>query len=247
MEFGIRGASNVLLLSLATNEPVMFLPQITFSHLNMEGNFVPSTGGRQGMNLVAWNENSQANFRIRTPIFSMKFLKISSGSSLSNKEIFVHEIESLEIDEDNKVKLKFIPSDKKSFFIFELNVSGQQIVKKLLETDYSIDEDVITITASLASDWVLVYYYHKTLLEIVEIGKSVNSGYYSLIGETTIYNQNTTEEELLKFQFPKIEIQYQFDLQMLNAENPDQFFAMDCAALVDNPEDMILLRLMKIV
>ena len=80
MEFGIRGASNVLLLSLATNEPVMFLPQITFSHLNMEGNFVPSTGGRQGMNLVAWNENSQANFRIRTPVFSMKFLKISSGS-----------------------------------------------------------------------------------------------------------------------------------------------------------------------
>lgn len=247
MEFGIRGASNVLLSRIVDSEPVIFLPQVTFSHLNMEGNFLPSKGGKQGMNLIAWNENSQANFRIQTPVFSMKFLEISSGSSLVDKEDFIHEIQVLEIDEENKVKLEFIPSNKKPFFIFELNTSGKQIINKLLEKDYSIDEDVITITASLVGDWILVYYYHKILLEIVKIGKTANLGYYSLIGETTIYNQNTAQEELLKFEFPKIEIQYQFDLQMLNAENPAQFFTMDCIALIESPEDMILLKLMKII
>ncbi|MFA6711176.1 MAG: hypothetical protein WCS33_00470 [Candidatus Caldatribacteriota bacterium] len=245
MEFGIRGASNVLLSKYGNKEPILFLPEITFTDINLEGEFVPSKGGQQGMNLIAWNENAEATFRIRTPIFSMEFLEITAGSELVTKETFIHEIQVLQLDEDNKAKLKSSPSNKRPIFVFELNVSGRQITNKITEKNYVIDGDEITVTTSLTGDWILVYYYHKTSIQIVEIGKFVNMGYLSLLGETEIYNQDSGNTEFLKFDFPKIEIRQQFNLQMLNATNPDQFFFMDCVALIENPEDKVLLRLMK--
>lgn len=247
MEFGIRGTSNVLISRLSDEDPIIFLPNVSFSGIHVEGEFVSSRGGEGGMNLIAWNENVKADFRLTTPIFSMNFLSITTGSTLNVKEGLIHETEILECDEENKIKLKSIPSDKKPLFIFELDKSGRQIVNKISKENFEQDGDIIEILVSLAGDWVLVYYYHKTTIEQLQIGKPENLGYCSLVGDTIIYNRNTAESESLKFEFPKIEIKNQFDLNILNADNPNQYFVMDCSAVVKDSKDKVLLRMAKTV
>jgi len=242
MEFGIHGNANLVLLD-HTSKPVLFLPQVLFSNIDFQGAYVDASGGQQNMQLMGWSESATANFAIHTPIFSMRLLEIASGSLLNRVSQTVHSIDIIELDLENKGKLDFLPLDNKPFFVFELNPSGKQVASEIQSDDYSMDDKEITITKQLAGDWILVYYYYTSEVDMVEIGKFMNKGYFTIVGETVVHNKETGEEVLLKFEFPKVSIKNHFDLDMLNANNPDQVFIIVCSAVVEGSKDKVLARI----
>ncbi len=241
MEFGVQGLSNVMLLDYVTKSPILFLKEVLFTNIGLVGDLVKQKGGEQGLNLMAWNNKSDATFTIHTPIFSMKFLEVSAGADFYQKEQIVAEVELLEV-EDDKATLKYEPIESKEFFIYEMDKSARNMLDQVI--DYDLDGQDIILETSISNEWILVFYYHKDQYNINNIGKFINRGFYTLVGTATLYNQNEAKEEELKFEFPKVQINQQFNLQMLNSKNPNQIFSIECTALIESTNDKTLLRLM---
>lgn len=245
MEFGIHGNASILLLEASTSTPVLYLPEVLFSNIHLEGVYTKASGGEQNMQLLGWNDSAAADFLINTPVFSMKFLELAAGSSLQTTTEPIYQIDILELDTENKAELNFQPLATKPFFVFELNVSGRQVVDNIVEADFTLNDQEITIDKDIAGDWILVYYYYTSEIEKVKIGKFINQGYFKILGQTIIYNQDTGEEEVLKFEFPRVNIRHQFNINMLNANNPEQVFTMFCTAIADDSKDKMLAKIFK--
>lgn len=242
MEYLIKNMANILLLDYETKEPLLFIPEALFSNINLSGELKSSRGGTEGLTLISWNSGASVSFLLQTPILSMEFLEISTKGKLNKGKFLTHEIEVIELDSEGRGELKYTPSEEKDIYIFSLDKSGRFIKKPIFH--YDLEENILKDLQPKA-DWFLVFYYHKAFCQKLDIGKTMMSGYYSIIGNVNIYNKETSETEVFKFEFPKINIEQLIDLNLLNSSNPNQRFNLQCQALVENEKDKVLLRLVK--
>ena len=244
--YGVHNVGNVLILEYMTKKPVLYLPEVTFSGIDLENEFKHESGGHQGMSLIGWNAAPDAKFTIQTPVLSMKFLELAAAGDIESNTSLLHEVEVLDLDSNHAAKLSFEPSQSNPIYVFAVDTSGRQILQEI--TVYSLSTDngkhYITLSNPVASGLIMIFYYTTDTADVLNLGPEVNKGYYTLIGETGIYNEQTANEEQLKFQFPKVQIIQSFNLKMLNAKSPNQMFAIICHALKDEKEK-VLFKLMK--
>ncbi len=240
MEYTVQGYSQVTVLEYLSRKPVLFFPEAHFANVGIEGTAVVGSGGQQSLDLIAWNDGNKGKFILYSPTFSMKFLELAAGSDLQEKTESFTKSETIEI-QSNTIVLNDIPDIGKLLKIYKLEADGKTINSEL--TINTIDDNTITLMGN-NDGWVLVVYEVSISAEIIDIGKSVNKGYYSVLGTSVLYSKEEDKEELY-FEFPKVSIHNNFDIKTLNARNPDSYFVLTCEALADEKFNKSLLRIIK--
>jgi hypothetical protein len=240
MEHGIRGFSDVVISKYKDREPVLYLSEVVFTNIVTEGDYKVASGGQDGFDLLGWNTSSKSQFIIKTPVFSMNFLEMSAGGELQKQETLIHEVETIELDDTDTFDLSYLPVLTEVFKIYLMDKTSRIIVQEIEMKE--IDEKTITLKSSY-NNWIMIIYTYEKEAEIVNIGKFINKGFYTLYGKTTLTSLSTSSESVLYFHFPKVEIIHSFDLKMLNSSSPNQFFNIHCNAI---KEDGSLVRLIKV-
>ena len=240
MEYVVQGNSELVILNYETKEPVLYLPEAHLTHIDIEGDYRTTSGGTQGLDLLGWNRAAGDTFVIYTPLLSMKLLELSSGSQLQvNNNQLTTEVEQIEINNSATFETTYPPESIK---VYQLNQSGYSILSKLVVDN--IDEATVTLS-STTDGWLLVIYETISNIEELAIGKFINKGFFTIIGEVDIYNRNDATKEQLKFEFPKVNIVNSFNVKVLNNIDTGQVFTMQCQALVEDSIDKSLIRIIK--
>jgi len=240
LEYVAQNATELVILDYATQEPVLYLPEAHLANLDVAGDYKLTSGGQQGLDILGWNRASGNSFVIYTPLLSMKFLELSTGSTLKNKtNDTITEIEQIEVDNTDEFETSY-PIE--SIKVYQLNQSGRNILSKL--TVESFDDTIVTL-ASATDGWLLIVYETISNTQELLIGKFQNKGFFSLLGEIDVYNRNDAIQEKLKFNFPKIDIINSFNVEILNNTDTNQMFAIQCQALVEESIDKSLIRIIK--
>ncbi len=240
MEYTVQGYSQITILEYISRQPVLFFPEAHFASLGIQGAAVDEGGGKQNLDLIAWNEGNKGQFILYTATFSMKFLEVAAGSDLQEKEEFFTRTETIEI-EDNTITLEDTPNTDNLLKIYKLEADGKAINSEL--TIDSISDNIITLSGS-NSGWVLVVYETSINAEVLNIGKSINKGYYTIIGSSTLYSKEEEQSELY-FEFPKVSIRNNFDIKALNSGDLESYYTLTCEALADEKFNRSLLRIIK--
>jgi hypothetical protein len=241
MEYVIQGYSQVTILEHTTKTPVLFFPEAYFTNIQLESKNKIGSGGQQGLDLIGWGTESEGKFLIYSPIFSMKFLELMSGSDLKNMEYSFIETELQEIN-NNTITLLNLPDTESDIEVYQLNSSGKQIMGQIIISN--IDGKEILLDGN-SDGWALIIYRIKEEVEIIDVGKIINKGYYSIVGNVQIYDNISAESQLLRFEFPKVIINNNFNIKVLNSRNPEEIFTLHCHALVEEKIDKSLLRIIK--
>jgi len=242
LEYSIQGDSQIVIMEYQTKKPLLYLPEGHMTHIEIENDARVSSGGEQGLSLLGWNRNASDGFIVYTPLFSMKFLELASGTVLEDASGNITEIETVEMNSNKTVSLNYNIDITKPYYVYQLNSSGRNMTN-LLEIDNVVD-NVITLKNN-ASNWVLVVYQTIGNIERLDIGKFINKGFYSMSGTTEVYNRNDSSKELLYFEFPKISIEHSFNIKILNNTDTGQVFSMRCQALVEESINKSLIRIIK--
>lgn len=228
MEYVIQGCSDVVIKNYKNQFPILYLPEAFLSSIHSEGEYKTSSGGKQGMSLIGWNTENDSHFVIQTPTITMQILEMTAGGSRESQIKIVNTMERIEGIGSNTITLSHFPIDVSSIQVFRLSQSGNTIATPL-EVD-NLNGKSLTLTTS-ENDWILVLYSFNGEVDEINIGKFKNQGYCIIEGITDIYNENTGVSEKLYFKFPKVEISPNFNIQMLNNNNPDYLFNIYCNAL----------------
>ncbi len=241
-EFLLQSSSNCILIDKKTNEPVLYIPQANFSQIAIDKNYVAAKGGRQQFpRIIGWDYSGDGSFIVTSSSFSLAFLEVAAGGLKRIEEDFYYNMETYTPQGyDNPKKLEREQIDEDSIKVYWLNSSGKQISG--ICNDYSFDpyENELTIDNPILGHDVLVFYQNKANIESLYFGNFKKDNVYSLVGNFEIYNENTSEKEILFFEFPKIQILHTLDLRILNSDNPDQVYGIKCQAFVDTQKGVIL-------
>lgn len=244
MEYAIKGKTRVVFLDYQTKTPILYLPNVFMGHVEVEGVHRTTSGGEQGLDFLGWNRNAGDSFILYTSLFSMKFLEMTAGSLLEEKQEIIKEIQHFELNEaTDEIELDYTPLKIEKTFVYQLNSSGRYIEKQI--NINTISDNNLTLEENVDHSVVVIY---DTLanVEKVDIGKFLNKGFISIVGDTDIYNRDTGEKEKLYFEFPKININNSFNVKMLNSdEQMNQMFTMECQALVEEKIGKSLVRIIK--
>ena len=241
MEHSIQGYSQVTILEYVNKTPILFFPQAFFTSIDMKGESRIGSGGQQGLDLIGWNTENNGTFLIHTPMFTMKLLEVIAGTKVKEINESFMEVEVSEID-NNTITLLNTPFRADLMQIYQLDSTGKFISNSIAIG--SVDDTVVTLNGNY-DGWALVTYYIQEEIDLLEIGKFNDEGYYTIIGSLEMYNKLTTITETLRFEFPKVIINNSFDIKTLNNRNPDEVFTLNCQALIEDKMNKSLLRIIK--
>ena len=227
MEYAIQGCSNVVIKKCKDQSPVLFLPQAFLTNIHTEGEYDVSKGGEQGLSLIGWNSQNEGSFVIKTPTISMQILEMTAKAHRQTLTKLVNANEEVQGDGSNTLKLSRPPANP-NIQVYRLSPSTKTILSSLAVID--IDDDIITLEEN-ESNWALVLYQYSAIVDQLDIGKFMNSGYYTIQGMTDIYNEITGVQEKMYFEIPKADIVPSFNMSLLNNANPDHLTHIQCVAL----------------
>jgi len=240
-EYLIQGYSQISILEYVTKKPVLYFPEAHVANIQVESNSRIGSGGKQNLDLIGWNTEGDGQFVILSPIFSMKFLEIAAGSEIKERSHIFMEMETQMI-ENNEIILVNIPAENKEIKVYQLNSSGKLILDEI--DIANINENTLELNGN-HSGWALIFYYIEDTVELLDIGKFVNKGYYSVIGNFEIYNNVSAEKEILRFEFPKVLINNSFNVKLMNNRNPEEVYMLQCQALLEEEINKSLLRIIR--
>lgn len=240
-EYLIQGYSQISILEYTTKKPILYFPEAHVANMKIESSSRIGSGGQQGLDLIGWNSQADGQFLILSPIFSMKFLEIAAGSEIKEQSHIYMEMET-HLIENNTIALTNVPVENTEIKVYQLNSSGKLILNEI--SIDNVDSNIVELTGE-HSNWALILYYVQDNVELLDIGKFVNKGYYSIIGNFEIYNNISAEKELLKFEFPKVLINNSFNVKVLNNRNPEEVYILQCQALLEETINKSLLRIIR--
>jgi len=173
---------------IVPGETIVKFDKIQIAGFNEVSSRVSANGGYGNRARVFWDNTRELRLTFSQGVFSHDQFALLYNSRLlesgGNNFIDITERENLESDEEGKVTLKYTPSHEDLVFVYEA-----QTCTKI--TDFSIEENVITISEPFI-DLVIDYSYTYTNgARLFKIGKRLINGFVELEGRTRIKDDTT--------------------------------------------------------
>jgi hypothetical protein len=218
--FGSREVCDVTFYN-ANNEPVLFLDTLKLSNMSNEAERTYITGGRGNPRLLAFDYNRTATFEISDALMNPKSIALQAGTEVEYTPQTIHMREVVDI-EGGSVTISQDPNSDVRLYAttdgYNFNVEDSETVTAPVGT---------TLTTALTGTKAIAYYtFEKSeAIEKWTIRSDRFSGFYKVVGDTTIINYETKAEEAWQIVIPQAKINSAFEITM-EAEGDASVFDM---------------------
>lgn len=218
--FGSREVCDVTFYN-ADNVPVLFLDTLKLSNLTNDAERTYITGGRGNPRLLAFDYNRTASFEINDALMNPKSLALQAGVEVSNSPTTVHKREVRDIVGTTVTLSKTPNSDVRLYSTtdgYNFDSATAEVITAPAGT---------TVTTALTTSKVIAYYTYEaqTNVEKFTISSDKFSGFYKVVGDTTITNYENKQEEAWQIVIPQAKINSSFEITM-EAEGDASVFNM---------------------
>jgi len=218
--FGSREVCDVTFYDQQGN-PVLFLDTLKLSNMSNDAERTYITGGRGNPRLLAFDYNRTATFEIQDALMNPKSIALQAGVEVETSAQSIHMREVLDI-EAGTVTLSQQPNSDVRLYATEDGYNFD------IEDSETINEPAGTeVETTLTSSKVIAYYTYEKAekIEKFTIRSDRFSGFYKVVGDTTIINYETKEEEAWQIVIPQAKINSAFEITM-EAEGDASVFDM---------------------
>lgn len=218
--FGSREVADVTFYNQG-NEPVLFLDTLKLTNMENDAERTYITGGRGNPRLLAFDYNRTASFEIQDALMNPKSLALQSGVELETNAQTIHMREVLTRTGTSVTLSKTPNSDVRLYSTtdgFNFDASTGEVITLPAST---------AVTTGLTTSKVIAYYtYEKAVgIEKFTIRSDKFSDFYKVVGDTTITNYETKQEEAWQIVIPQAKINSAFEITM-EAEGDASVFNM---------------------
>lgn len=218
--FGSREVCDVTFYD-QNDVPVLFLDTLKLSNLSNEAERTYITGGRGNPRLLAFDYNRTATFEIEDALMNPKSIALQSGVEVDYSPQTIHMREVVNVEAGTATISNIPNSDVRLYATpdgFNFDIEESQVIVAPVAT---------TLTTTLTTDKVIAYYtYEKSdTIEKFTIRSDRFSGFYKVVGDTTITNYETKAEEAWQIVIPQAKINSAFEITM-EAEGDASVFNM---------------------
>lgn len=218
--FGSREVADVTFYN-QNGEPVLFLDTLKLTNMTNDAERTYITGGRGNPRLLAFDYNRTASFEIQDALLNPKSLALQAGVEVDTTPQTIHVREVVEIN-GGSVTLSQIPNSDVRLYESEdgynFDPTAVEVVPKPV-TD--------TMVVGLTGNRAIAYYTYEASegIEKFTIRSDRFSGFYKIVGDTTLTNYETKEEEAWQIVIPQAKINSAFEITM-EAEGDASVFDM---------------------
>jgi hypothetical protein len=218
--FGSREVCDVTFYD-QNNNPVLFLDTLKLSNMSNEAERTYITGGRGNPRLLAFDYNRTATFEIQDALMNPKSIALQSGVEVETTPQNIHMREVLDVEAGTATLSQTPNSDVRLYATedgYNFNVE---------ETETVLAPASATVTTALTASKVIAYYTFEKAeaIEKFTIRSDRFSGFFKVVGDTTIVNYETKEEEAWQIVIPQAKINSAFEITM-EAEGDASVFDM---------------------
>jgi hypothetical protein len=180
------------------DETLLYFDRLEIATLDTVKSRIAAVGGFDNRPQVIWEQTKQINYTMRKGVLSKICWAIMSNSQIfsADKEtpMQINHVEELESNDNGEITLKYNPV---KLFLYDKKTS-EKIV------DYTIDENVITISApykEVIADYKYNYYGDR---DILKVGKRLLEGFLKLEGKLELKDDKDGLEKTAVLVIPKI-------------------------------------------
>lgn len=223
--FGVKEVADVTFYELLTGKPVLFLDSLKMSNLNTEVQEAVQTGGKGVAELVSWDFNRTATMEMQDALLNPKAISLKTGNDLSVgvTQVYARQyLVSVADSTDSKVTLANTPIDG-TVYVY---ISEDGYTQESEVTTFTISGDDIefAVLDVAIGESVIVYYQYETeaTAETITISSDKFGGYYKIVGDTVVRNEDTGIDEGFQVIVPKAKMGSGISVS-LDPENPSVF------------------------
>jgi hypothetical protein len=218
--FGSREVCDVTFYDQEGN-PALFLDTLKLSNLSNEAERTYITGGRGNPRLLAFDYNRTATFEIQDALMNPKSIALQAGTEVEYTPQTIHMREVVDI-EGGSVTISQTPNSDVRLYEtpdgYNFNVEDSEVIATPVGK---------TLTTTLTGTKAIAYYTFEKAeaIEKWTIKSDRFSGFYKIVGDTTITNYETKAEEAWQIVIPQAKINSAFEITM-EAEGDASVFDM---------------------
>jgi hypothetical protein len=218
--FGSREVCDVTFYA-QDGSPALFLDTLKLSNMSNEAERTYITGGRGNPRLLAFDYNRTATFEISDALMNPKSIALQAGTEVEYTPQTIHMREVVDIDAGSVTISQTPNSDVRLYETpdgYNFNVEDTEVIVAPVGT---------TLTTTLTGAKAIAYYtFEKSeAIEKWTIKSDKFSGFYKIVGDTTIINYETKAEEAWQIVIPQAKINSAFEITM-EAEGDASVFDM---------------------
>lgn len=237
--FGVREVCDVTFYN-TLNEPVLFLDTLKLSNLENDAERSYATGGKGNARLLSFDYNRTANFTIQDALLNPKTISMQLGTEIRTEIALIYHREVLTVTgtAPRTVLLEEMPEGDVTIYS---TLNGYDHGTKEVITDPA--SQTITVPAGITTNQVIVYYSYNTAsaVDTMVISSDKFSGFYKIVGKTTIKNFETKEDEAFQILIPQAKIASAFEISMTSEGDPSVFDMTLEVYKPDKGTDMVLM------
>lgn len=218
--FGSRDVCDVTFYA-QDGSPALFLDTLKISNMSNEAERTYITGGRGNPRLLAFDYNRTATFEISDALMNPKSVALQAGTEVEYTPQTIHMREVVDIDAGS-VTISNIPNSDVRLYEtpdgYNFNVEDSETIPAPVGA---------TLTTTLTGAKAIAYYTFEKAeaIEKWTIKSDKFSGFYKVVGDTTIVNYETKAEEAWQIVIPQAKINSAFEITM-EAEGDASVFDM---------------------
>lgn len=197
---------------IKAGEPILRFDSLQLANFDEIKSRVNATGGYNNQTWVSWESTKEVNFNFSQGIFSKVQLAILGNAALESVEdVIVPKVESLELDENRQVKLKYVPLE---LFIYKKE-NGEPLMT------FQQDESTLTFPELEPYTEIEAYYsFTYSKADVITIGRRLVTGYLTMTAKTRLKDDKTGKTVTGVFKAPKIKLMSDFSIRLGNDASP---------------------------
>lgn len=240
-KYGVHEVAEVYLIDLATNKPALILESLKLSNFTTAASQSHATGGKGNARLLTWDTDRTAQYECQDALIDPKALAALTGNSLVTGATSIYKRERLLGASGTAGNTEFTLSETPiagTISVFK-NVDGDNLGEEVtLGTVTGSDVEVATTAIAVgAYAWVFYQYTSDADAQTMTITADKFPGFYKVIGDTVIRNENTGVDEPFQIVIHKAKLMPGFELTMQASGEPSVFnFSLEVYKPADKDE-----------
>jgi hypothetical protein len=240
-KYGIHEVAEVTFYDLATNKPALILDSLKLSNFTTAASQSHASGGQGNARLLTWDTDRTAQYECQDALVDPKALAALAGNALVTGATTIHKKELLTAVAGTTGKTKVVATQTPlagTVTIFEAvdgDNLGDEITSATLSTnEVSVDDTDLAVGAKA---WVFYQYTSGATAQTITISADKFPGFYKVVGDTVIRNENTGVDEPFQIVIYKAKLMPGFELTMQASGDPSIFnFSLECYKPADKDE-----------
>jgi hypothetical protein len=233
MRYGSREICNVVLKTIDTGKPFLYLESLKVSSLDVGATTVYARGSRGNPKLLGWSADKESTFKMEDALISPESLAALAGTTVTTGAREVHKKEVLTVTTGNKITLSETPlgtnGDRKFFFT---TTDGSSIgaehtyAAEAATTKYQISAKEVTLYTDVPVGTLIIadyYYTSDATTKNIKIQSDKFPSYFKLEGETLWKRESDGVDVPALYTMDKVKLQDSFSIAMEATGDPKTF------------------------